>query len=190
MSRAPWSGPFAHEPGPFTGTVAVPGVAEGPVEAEIVPERSVRRCASCAGALTVGERMFYFLEGIDSPPICRTCLARGNSLSSAAPTTHRGPAIVPEFARAAAPVGDGAAEDRTPEALRLAADLERTPFPAAGPPPPTKPTRLWSSDVDEMFHEVLERARTIAAQSRPGTLGPDSSLSPDEIPSNEGSGSA
>ena len=39
-----------------------------------LPQNIIRRCSKCAAPLTVAERMFYFLEAIDAPPLCRPCL--------------------------------------------------------------------------------------------------------------------
>jgi len=42
----------------------------------VSPEDAPKLCADCSRPLSVGERMFYFLEGAGSTPTCRACLAR------------------------------------------------------------------------------------------------------------------
>jgi len=41
-----------------------------------LPQNIIRRCSKCAAPLTVAERMFYFLEALDAPPLCRPCLVQ------------------------------------------------------------------------------------------------------------------
>ena len=48
--------------------------AGSPVEADPVPDRVVRVCSKCTRPLSVGERMFYFLEAVNGPALCRLCV--------------------------------------------------------------------------------------------------------------------
>ena len=41
----------------------------------VTPEDAPKQCATCSRPLSVGERMFYFLEGGEEFPMCRACLA-------------------------------------------------------------------------------------------------------------------
>jgi len=43
----------------------------------ITPEDAPTECTRCGRPLTVGERMFYFLEGTGPAALCRSCLAVG-----------------------------------------------------------------------------------------------------------------
>ena len=43
-------------------------------DADTVPDRIVRACSRCARPLSVGERMFYFLEAVNTPALCRICV--------------------------------------------------------------------------------------------------------------------
>ena len=42
--------------------------------AETIPDKIVRVCSKCARPLSVGERMFYFLEAVNAPALCRICV--------------------------------------------------------------------------------------------------------------------
>ena len=42
----------------------------------VTPEDAPKECANCSRPLSVGERMFYFLEGGGEFPMCRACLGR------------------------------------------------------------------------------------------------------------------
>jgi len=48
----------------------------GSPPAEVSPDDAPRTCSACSEPLSLGERMFYFLEGAGSHPVCRDCLAR------------------------------------------------------------------------------------------------------------------
>ena len=43
-------------------------------DTETIPDRIVRVCSKCARPLSVGERMFYFLEAVNTPALCRVCV--------------------------------------------------------------------------------------------------------------------
>ncbi len=168
--------------------------------------------------------MFYFLEGVDAPPVCRTCLAHIGGTTDVPPETRRsgGQTVVPEFSRAAHPaeavsrdapelsravrqyldeelarsellldrappgfpdtgrarelhraaMGESA-QGRLPEAVLLAADLRRTLSRVENRPPRPTASAYWSSEVDEMLREVLERARAIAARAKPDASEPE-----------------
>ncbi len=45
----------------------------------VSPEDAPTQCAVCSQPLSVGERMFYFLEGGGEFPLCRACIAREQS---------------------------------------------------------------------------------------------------------------
>ncbi len=53
----------------------------GETPADQDPARKVRLCAECGRPLTVGERMFYFLDALHSPALCRVCLAENERAS-------------------------------------------------------------------------------------------------------------
>ena len=62
-------------PGDMPGTGSLETVRPAS-EPDLSPEEAPKACSSCQRPLTVGERMFYFLEGGGSVPVCRSCLAR------------------------------------------------------------------------------------------------------------------
>lgn len=72
-----WPGPSPRQP-----VAQDPAITDPAASASVDPATTVsaddapRTCANCSGPLTVGERMFYFLEGAEARPICRACLAR------------------------------------------------------------------------------------------------------------------
>ena len=90
---------MANAPGRSSGLDAKPTTANstGGVPAatvpgeELLPQNIIRRCSKCAAPLTVAERMFYFLEAIDAPPLCRPCLVQASrSQPSPLPPLARG----------------------------------------------------------------------------------------------------
>ena len=74
--------------------------SSGPVsaeaEAETIPDRVVRICSKCSRPLSVGERMFYFLEAVNTPCLCRICVLEqereitsiSNGPEESTPSTH------------------------------------------------------------------------------------------------------
>lgn len=72
------------------------GTPDGPRVGDSIPDRGVRTCSKCSRPLSVGERMFYFLEAVNAPCLCRLCLheqeqdllsprASGDTLMTTAP---------------------------------------------------------------------------------------------------------
>lgn len=59
----------------------------------VSPEDAPTRCAVCSQPLTVGERMFYFLEGGGEFPLCRACIAREQA--EGGPGAARSPVAAP-----------------------------------------------------------------------------------------------
>lgn len=63
------------------------------VEAETIPDRVVRVCSKCSRPLSVGERMFYFLEAVNTPALCRICvLEQEREITSPEAVTEEAPA--------------------------------------------------------------------------------------------------
>ncbi|MGA7475966.1 MAG: hypothetical protein WBW47_01950 [Thermoplasmata archaeon] len=58
----------------------------------VSPEEAPKQCSACSQPLSVGERMFYFLEGGGELPLCRACIVREQS--EGAPGGGRPPALV------------------------------------------------------------------------------------------------
>ena len=145
------------------------------IEDEDVRDRSVRSCAGCSGTLTVGERMFYFLEGVDAPPICRACLSRAGNTADGLPEVRPGarPTVVPEFSRAPAPL-DAAA--RGPPELSLAVrryldeELSRSERlldrVSPGSPDTDRARELHRAAVTESARDRLPEAVLLAADLR------------------------
>jgi len=64
-------------PGAAGGSDPRPGPAaraEPSDTAQLSPDDAPRACEDCERSLTVGERMFYFLEGTGTRPVCRRCM--------------------------------------------------------------------------------------------------------------------
>jgi hypothetical protein len=63
-------------------SVWVPGFAPEPTQSapytgdRVSEDSAPRLCSTCSEPLSVAERMFYFLEGTDAVPRCRSCLGR------------------------------------------------------------------------------------------------------------------
>jgi hypothetical protein len=86
----------------------VPGATQSGAESgpRVSDDAAPRVCTTCAAPLTVAERMFYFLEGTDAVPRCRSCLSRQElrqGLTAPSPRTLRPPAE--DGARVQAPPG-------------------------------------------------------------------------------------
>ncbi len=138
-------------------------------------DRSVRSCTCCSGTLSVGERMFYFLEGVDAPPVCRACLSRAGGASDGSTETRRSvsPTVVPEFSRAAVPA-EAAARD-PPELSRavrryLDEELARSERLLDSAPPGSPDTdrarELHRAAMDESAKDRLPEAVLLAADLR------------------------
>lgn len=72
-----------------------------PVEpgTESIPDRVVRICSRCSRPLSVGERMFYFLEAVNAPCLCRLCVLdqERDLLSARDPESPSFPRIPPPY---------------------------------------------------------------------------------------------
>ena len=82
-----------------------------------VPDRIVRVCSKCARRLSVGERMFYFLEAVNTPALCRICVLDQERELIAPLSTSTEPTAPP------------ASEDSAPPTPRQ---------PHGAPPPPSR----------------------------------------------------
>lgn len=69
-----------------------------PGDAETTPDRVVRVCSKCARPLSVGERMFYFLEAVNAPALCRLCVLEQERELLMPPEP-----LMPEYAPGASP---------------------------------------------------------------------------------------
>ncbi len=136
MVRSPAPVAVESPAGPARGTP--PTVVPFVDPTEVTPDAAPRECLACTAKLSVGERMFYFLEGADSVPLCRGCLTRLEN-----DPTLRGPDAIALLRAAVAPPSataggagahdhptdlDGAVRTYLSEELdRIAGLLERLP---------------------------------------------------------------
>ncbi len=114
-----------------------------------VPDRVVRYCSKCSRLLSVGERMFYFLEAVHAPCLCRICLLQQEQELLASPTPAEAPAPRGRYADLlrAEPKG---AEVPEPRAIR-------------GPVPIVAEDRIADSDGEI---DPAERSARFAAGAR------------------------
>ncbi len=122
-------------------------------ESDTVRDHVVRTCSRCSRPLSVGERMFYFLEAVNTPALCRICVldqereitspedsssarappevagrtapSEPRTLPPAARAARRTPSSVPEMTREYGVTGRGVLSAREPLPLSGARHLRR-----------------------------------------------------------------
>lgn len=111
-------------------------------ESDTVRDHVVRTCSRCSRPLSVGERMFYFLEAVNTPALCRICvLDQEREITS--PENSSSTRATPELAGRTAPS----------ESSTL--------------PPPARAARRTPSSVPEEIHEHAATGREVLSAREP-----------------------